>query len=94
MFRPFLQVDVGSAQFSGNPLAVVAGAEGLSTEQMQSFARSANLFESVVPAAAENSTRPTTWCGFHPRSRAALRRSPDAGSLPRLAGKTGTTTAP
>ena len=48
MPRPFLQVDVfGSAPFSGNPLAVVADAEGLSTEQMQEFARWANLSESV-----------------------------------------------
>jgi PhzF family phenazine biosynthesis protein len=48
MPRPFLQVDVfGSAPFSGNPLAVVADAEGLSTEQMQDFARWANLSESV-----------------------------------------------
>jgi PhzF family phenazine biosynthesis protein len=48
MPRPFLQVDVfGSGPFSGNPLAVVAEAAGLSTEQMQGFARWANLSESV-----------------------------------------------
>ena len=48
MARPFLQVDVfGSGPYSGNPLAVVADAVGLSTEQMQGFARWANLSESV-----------------------------------------------
>ena len=48
MPRPFLQVDVfGAGSFSGNPLAVVVDAEGISTEDMQTFARWANLSESV-----------------------------------------------
>ncbi len=95
MLRPFLQVDVfGSAPFSGNPLAVVAGAEGLSTEQMQSFARWANLSESVFLLPPKNSTRRLPGADLHAGSRAALRRSSDAGRLPRLAGERGTTTAP
>jgi PhzF family phenazine biosynthesis protein len=48
MRRRFLQVDVfGGEPFAGNPLAVVLDAEDLSTEEMQGFARWANLSESA-----------------------------------------------
>lgn len=48
MKRRFQQVDVfGSGPFSGNPLAVVHDADGLSTEEMQAFTRWANLSESA-----------------------------------------------
>lgn len=48
MSRRFSQVDVfGSGPCSGNPVAVVLGAEGLSTEQMQRFARWTNLSETT-----------------------------------------------
>ena len=48
MRRPFQQIDVFSdTPFSGNPLAVVLDAEGLSTEQMQHFARWTNLSETT-----------------------------------------------
>lgn len=46
MRRAFRQLDVfGSHPFSGNPLAVVVDSESLTTEQMQSFTRWANLSE-------------------------------------------------
>lgn len=46
MPKPFRQVDVFcSAPFSGNPVAVVAEAEGLSDEQMRSISRWTNLSE-------------------------------------------------
>ena len=46
MARNFQLVDVfGSAEFSGNPLAVIADGEGLDTEQMQTIARWLNLSE-------------------------------------------------
>jgi PhzF family phenazine biosynthesis protein len=46
--RRFSQVDVfGSGPCSGNPVAVVLDAEGLSTEQMQRFARWTNLSETT-----------------------------------------------
>lgn len=46
--RRYQQVDVfGSGPFSGNPLAVVHEGEGLSSEEMQGFARWANLSESA-----------------------------------------------
>ncbi|HWK30397.1 MAG TPA: PhzF family phenazine biosynthesis protein [Solirubrobacter sp.] len=53
MSRPFAQVDVFTAEpYGGNPVAVVLDAEGLSTEQMQRFARWTNLSETtfVLPS--------------------------------------------
>lgn len=48
MSRRFQQVDVfGSGAFSGNPLAVVLDAEGLSAEQMQGITRWMNLSETA-----------------------------------------------
>lgn len=48
MPRPFHLVDVfGVGPFSGNPLAVVAEAEGLSTDEMQAIARWMNLSETA-----------------------------------------------
>lgn len=48
MSRRFAQVDVfGSGPCSGNPVAVVLDAEGLSTEEMQRFARWTNLSETT-----------------------------------------------
>lgn len=48
MPRAFSQVDVfGSGPCSGNPVAVVLGAEGLSDEEMQRFARWTNLSETT-----------------------------------------------
>jgi PhzF family phenazine biosynthesis protein len=45
---PFKQVDVFTAQpFLGNPVAVVIGAEGLETAQMQRIARWTNLSETT-----------------------------------------------
>jgi PhzF family phenazine biosynthesis protein len=46
--RAFSQVDVfGSGPCSGNPVAVVLDAEGLSSEEMQRFARWTNLSETT-----------------------------------------------
>lgn len=48
MKRRFQQVDVfGAEPFTGNPLAVVLDGEGLSTQQMQDFARWTNLSETT-----------------------------------------------
>jgi PhzF family phenazine biosynthesis protein len=48
MSRRFAQVDVfGSGPCSGNPVAVVLDAEGLSIEEMQRFARWTNLSETT-----------------------------------------------
>ena len=46
--RPFRQVDVFSTEaLRGNPVAVVHGAEGLTTEQMERFTRWTNLSEAT-----------------------------------------------
>lgn len=46
MLKPFRQVDVfGDAPFMGNPVAVIAEAEGLSDEQMRTISRWTNLSE-------------------------------------------------
>ncbi|HQR81075.1 MAG TPA: PhzF family phenazine biosynthesis protein [Actinomycetota bacterium] len=52
MRRPFEQVDVFSADYRGNPVAVVLDAQGLTAAQMQRFARWTNLSETtfVLPA--------------------------------------------
>lgn len=48
MTRPFRLVDVfGTGPFTGNPLAVVADAEGLSTDEMQAITRWLNLSETA-----------------------------------------------
>ncbi len=48
MLRPFRQVDVFTAvPYQGNPVAVVLDGEGLSTEEMQRFARWTNLSETT-----------------------------------------------
>lgn len=48
MTRPFTLVDVfGTDDFSGNPLAVIADAEGLTTDEMQRITRWLNLSETA-----------------------------------------------
>ena len=48
MARPFRLVDVfGTGDFSGNPLAVIADAQGLETEAMQRITRWLNLSETA-----------------------------------------------
>jgi PhzF family phenazine biosynthesis protein len=58
--RPFKQVDVFTATpYYGNPLAVVLDGTGLSTEDMQHFARWTNLSETtfLLPPTAEGTAR-------------------------------------
>jgi PhzF family phenazine biosynthesis protein len=48
MTRSFKLVDVfGTTPFTGNPLAVIAGAEGFSTDEMQAITRWLNLSETT-----------------------------------------------
>lgn len=55
MSHRFAQVDVfGSGPCSGNPVAVVLEAEGLSTEEMQRFARWTNLSETTFVLSPSN----------------------------------------
>ena len=55
--RPFVQVDVfGESALRGNPLAVVLDGEGLTSEEMQAFARWTNLSETtfLLPPSARD----------------------------------------
>lgn len=55
MGRPFRMVDVfGSGDFSGNPLAVVHDADGLSTEEMLAITRWMNLSETAFLLPSRN----------------------------------------
>lgn len=55
--RPFKQVDVFTAvPFFGNPVAVVLDGDGLTTEEMQRFARWTNLSETTFVCAAEDAS--------------------------------------
>jgi PhzF family phenazine biosynthesis protein len=55
MTRPFRQIDVFSPEpLGGNPLAVVLGGDGLSTEDMQRFTRWMNLSETAFVLPAES----------------------------------------
>jgi PhzF family phenazine biosynthesis protein len=57
MRRPFCQVDVFSTRpYFGNPVAVVLDAEGLTDDEMQTFARWTNLSETtfIMPASQDS----------------------------------------
>ena len=55
MLRSFAQVDVfTTTPYSGNPVAVVLDAAGLSTEEMERFARWTNLSETTFVLAASD----------------------------------------
>lgn len=57
MSRPFRKVDVfGAAALSGNPLAVVHDADGLTSDEMQAIARWMNLSETtfLVPTTTDD----------------------------------------
>lgn len=57
MPRPFRLVDVfGTDPFTGNPLAVIADSEGLSTDEMQGIARWLNLSETTFLLAPTDPT--------------------------------------
>ncbi len=86
----FSQVDVFSEEpHRGNPVAVVHAAEDLDEEQMSSFARWTNLSETTFLLPADAARRRLPGADLHPHRRAALRRAPDAGQRPRLAGGRG-----
>ncbi|MCJ2185725.1 PhzF family phenazine biosynthesis protein [Novosphingobium beihaiensis] len=55
MNRPFQLVDVfGTGPYTGNPLAVISSAEGLTTEEMQRITRWLNLSETAFLLPAEH----------------------------------------
>ena len=69
-----------TTRFTGNPLAVVLGADGLSTPAMQSIAREFNLSETVFVMAAENAAHSARIRIFTPASELPFAGHPTIGS--------------
>jgi PhzF family phenazine biosynthesis protein len=98
MKRQFRQVDVFTAvPFLGNPLAVVLGADGLSTEQMARFANWTNLSETTFVLEPENAAADYRVRIFTPATELPFAGHPtlgtchawlEAGGQPKVAGVT------
>jgi trans-2,3-dihydro-3-hydroxyanthranilate isomerase len=77
----FETVDVfTSDQFSGNPLAVVLNAEGLSTEQMQAIAGEFNLVETTFVLPPKDSAHTAEVRIFTPRAEMPFAGHPNIGT--------------
>jgi trans-2,3-dihydro-3-hydroxyanthranilate isomerase len=86
----FETVDVFTAdQFSGNPLAVVLNAQGLSTEQMQAIAAEFNLAETTFVLPPKDSAHTAEVRIFTPRAEMPFAGHPNIGTAFVLA-RTGT----
>src|ERR1700730_4621241 len=81
MLLQFQTVDVFTAdQFSGNPLAVVLNAEGLSTQQMQSIAAEFNLAETTFVLPPKDSAHTAAVRIFTPRGEMPFAGHPNVGT--------------
>lgn len=79
--RPFQQVDVfTSVPFKGNPVAVVFGADSLTTAQMQSIANWTNLSETTFICAPTHADADYRLRIFTPRSELPFAGHPTLGS--------------
>src|ERR1700712_4909257 len=77
----FETVDVFTAdRFSGNPLAVVLNAEGLSSEQMQSIAAEFNLAETTFVLPPQDSAHTAEVRIFTPRAEMPFAGHPNIGT--------------
>src|SRR5712664_115659 len=77
----FQTVDVFTAdRFSGNPLAVVLNAEGLSTGQMQSIAAEFNLAETTFVLPPKDSAHTAEVRIFTPRAEMPFAGHPNVGT--------------
>ncbi len=84
---PFHQVDVFSAvAFKGNPLAVIAEADGLDDAEMQAIANWTNLSETTFLSRPTDTARRLSRPHLHATARIAVRGPSDARLLPCLAG--------
>ncbi len=72
-------------RFSGNPLAVVLGADRLSTEQMQTVAREFNLSETTFVMQPENAGNTAKVRIFYPRGEMPFAGHPTIGTAILLA---------
>src|SRR3954471_3521298 len=81
MHLQFQTVDVFTAdQFSGNPLAVVLNAEGLSSEQMQSIAAEFNLAETTFVLPPKDAANTAHVRIFTPRGEMPFAGHPNVGT--------------
>jgi trans-2,3-dihydro-3-hydroxyanthranilate isomerase len=81
MRYPFWTADVFTDRaFAGNPLAVVADATGLSTEQMQAIAREFNLSETTFVLPPESKEHTFRLRIFTPAAELAFAGHPTVGS--------------
>ena len=86
MNRQFQLIDVfHEGQFSGNPLAVVSNAEGLSSEEMQRITLLVEFFRDNFSPSADGRRRGLPRPYFYIGTRNAVCRTPDLGELSRLA---------
>jgi trans-2,3-dihydro-3-hydroxyanthranilate isomerase len=77
----FQTVDVFTAdRFSGNPLAVVLNAEGLSTEQMQALAAEFNLAETTFVLPPKDAAHTAEVRIFTPRAEMPFAGHPNVGT--------------
>ena len=77
----FQTVDVFTAErFSGNPLAVVLNAEGLSTEQMQAIAAEFNLAETTFVLPPKDAAHTAEVRIFTPRAEMPFAGHPNVGT--------------
>ena len=74
-----------AAPYRGNPVAVVLDADGLTDRADAALRPLDEPVRDDVRAAADATRRRLPRADLHPVPRAALRRPPDAGHLPRLA---------
>ncbi|MGJ8625667.1 MAG: PhzF family phenazine biosynthesis protein [Sulfitobacter sp.] len=73
--------------FAGNPLAIVTGADGLSTEQMQVMAREFNLSETIFLMAPRDPNNTVRARIFFPAAEIPFAGHPTVGAALMLAGK-------
>ncbi|OYU40185.1 MAG: phenazine biosynthesis protein [Pseudorhodobacter sp. PARRP1] len=74
--------------FSGNPLAVVLGADTLTTQQMQTIAREFNLSETIFVQAPQNPAHTARVRIFFPTAEIPFAGHPTVGCAIHLASKT------
>ncbi|NGQ89801.1 PhzF family phenazine biosynthesis protein [Rhodobacter sp. HX-7-19] len=83
----FRTLDVFTARpFTGNPLAVVLGADGLTTAQMQTIAREFNLSETIFVMAPRNAAHRARVRIFFPTAEIPFAGHPTIGCAVLLAG--------
>src|SRR6185295_8199971 len=81
MHLQFQTVDVFTAErFSGNPLAVVLNAEGLSSEQMQAIAAEFNLAETTFVLPPKDAANTAHVRIFTPRGEMPFAGHPNVGT--------------